>query len=133
MKKEEIFTLIVVILIIIGEIFSNMFTKKSMEEMEKRLEDFKMISIKNIEEKSISKEDMIGKVHELVSFWRGKVRVLAYFLEHEDLENVEIQLNECISYLEVDEPEETVSRIEETIYDVNNIKDKQKVCLKNIF
>ena len=88
MKKEIIIVVIIVILIIIGHIITQNYTKKFFENIS--------VSLEKIEEKidndNIEKQNLKNELDDIQEKWNEKYDILAYYIEHDELEKVETQL-----------------------------------------
>lgn len=170
MKKEEIITASIMILIIVLEIFIQCYTKKSIEKLTSDLKELKEMTLeaqkeqedseekesnqnkekngKNMEEndepnsenKSESNKendtknsDLSKKSQEIFKEWLKNFNVMAYFIEHDELEKVNTQMRLIMAEYEAKSLEDAVPEIEEGIFILEHIEDRQKITWKNIF
>jgi len=128
MKKEEIITIIIIIFIIGAEIITQKHTNNSLDELDAKL--------KNLKEMTLSKQYSNGELkqtmEEIGENWKKKDDILSYYLEHEELEKIYTQIKKIKAHFETDLEEEVVPEIEEGIYLLDHLKDKQKLNLKNV-
>ncbi len=128
MKKEEIITIINIIFIIGAEIITQKYTNNSLDELDAKL--------KNLKEMTLSKQYSNGELkqtmEEIGENWKKKDDILSYYLEHEELEKIYTQIKKIKAHFETDLEEEVVPEIEEGIYLLDHLKDKQKLNLKNV-
>lgn len=129
MKKESIVTFIIVIFIIIGECISNSHTKEKLGKVEDELSNLKEEILNSDEEINY----YIEKVSNIYENWEEENELLSYYLEHDELEKINTQIILVKGYLESDSPQDSIPDIEEGIYIINHIKEKQAFNLKNIF
>ena len=126
MKKEEIITIIIIIFIIGAEIITQKYTNNSLDELDAKL--------KNLKEMTLSKQYSNGELkqtmEEIGENWKKKDDILSYYLEHEELEKIYTQIKKIKAHFETDLEEEVVPEIEEGIYLLDHLKDKQKLNLK---
>ena len=54
-------------------------------------------------------------------------------MEHDELEKVNTQIVLVRGFLESDTPEDSIPEIEEGIYILEHIKEKEKLSIKNVF
>lgn len=128
MYKEIIITIVIIVLVIAGDFFSQSFTEKNIEEMNVKLDELQRVII---EEKDYSKiKTMINEIGEE---WDRKGNIMAYYLEHDELEKVTTQLYEISGYIEIGQIDECVPFIYNCKFLLNHIKDKEVFNLKNIF
>ena len=131
MKKEIIICIIIFILIIIGNILTEKYTSNSVEVITGSLKDLRKDILNNIE--NVDKESTLEKINEVDEDWHKYYNLLAYFIEHNELEKAETNLIAVKSYIEGEEYGEGISKIDETIFVLEHIERKYKVTLQNIF
>lgn len=174
MKKEEIITASIMILIIVLEIFIQCYTKKSIEKLTSDLKELKEMTLeaqkdqedseekgsnknkestneKNVEnmeendepnsenksesnkENETKNSDLSKKSQEIFKEWLKNFNVMAYFIEHDELEKVNTQMRLIMAEYEAKSLEDAVPEIEEGIFILEHIEDRQKITWKNIF
>lgn len=134
MKKEEIITAFIVLAIIIAELLSQKFTRNVAKEMEDKMENINNEILAIVDEKNKGKEQEISqRTKELYDEWEKKTDTLAFYIDHSELEKINVQLNKVIGYLEIGMPDEATVEMKEGIFKMEHIKLKQQLCLKNIF
>ena len=131
MKKEIIICIIIFILIIIGNILTEKYTSNSVEVITRSLKDLRKDILNNIE--NVDKKYTLEKINEVDENWHKYYNLLAYFIEHNELEKAETNLIAVKSYIEGEEYGEGISKIDETIFVLEHIERKYKVTLQNIF
>ena len=129
MRKELIITILVFLIIIISDIFLQNYIKGSVEEIKNDLENLK----KEVLDSGIESKELEEKVKKIYEKWEIKNKVLTFFVEHDELEKVNTELNKIKGYFEVDMKDDSMTDINETIYVLEHIREKQKVSLKNVF
>ena len=87
MHKEIIITVIIVILIIVLNVITQDYTQDTAEIMQSKLEEIKVDleagkEIKDIEE----------KLKKTIEEWNNRKNILAYYLEHDEIEKIETEL-----------------------------------------
>ena len=128
MKREAIITLIIILLIIAGEWITQNYTNKKMSNLQDELYLLKEEILENKE-----KEYLIEKTEKIYNNWEEENEVLSYYLEHNELEKVNTQIILIKGYLESDAPQDSIPDLEEGIYILEHIKEKEAFNLKNIF
>lgn len=128
MYKEIIITVIIVVLVIVGDVLSQRYTEACVEEMNNDLENLKEIILSNSDNKKIN-----SNISSIENKWEEMKEKLVYYLEHDELEKVNTQLTEIKGYLEADEAKESISKIENCKFLLTHIKDKEAFNFKNIF
>ena len=119
MKRELIIVSIIIVCIIIGSMVAQNNTKRKIAETDNELENLKneiVESNKNYEE--LNKE--IDKI-------------LSLYIEHNELEKINLSLKTIKGFIEVDITNESVQEIEKCIATLDHIEEKQAFNIKNIF
>lgn len=129
MKKEIIIVVIIVILIIIGHITTQNYTKKFFENIS--------VSLEKIEEKidndNIEEQNLKNELDDIQEKWNEKYDILAYYIEHDELEKVETQLISMNANIKVQDYDKTIEELEKCKFILEHIKDKDSLKLVNIF
>ena len=129
MKKEIIIVVIIVIVIIIGHIITQNYTKKFFENIS--------VSLEKIEEKidndNIEKQNLKNELDDIQEKWNEKYDILAYYIEHDELEKVETQLISMNANIKVQDYDKTIEELEKCKFILEHIKDKDSLKLVNIF
>ena len=127
MHKELIICIVLVILIIIGDIITQNYTKNTVNYLTGELENLG---------KSLSAKDdnkAYEKISEIDNKWKKAHDKLAYYIEHDELEKVETNFTACKSLAKNGEYEQAISELEKTVYVLDHITDKYSFNLVNIF
>ena len=128
MRKEAIISIVLIIIIIIGNIITQNYAEKTIKTLTSKLDELKI----DIEEEKKGK-GIDKNMDEIIEKWDRKHVKLAYFIEHNELERIEINLIGMKSYIRDMEKTEAVSKIEETKFLLENLEKKYKIHLENIF
>lgn len=129
MKKEKIITITVILFIILAEIISQNYTNSTVKEFETKLQDLKNCAYSS----DFESKELIEKATILNNDWKKRHNILAYYLEHEEIEKVDVAMTKILANFQVDQKEEATCEIAEGIYLLKHIYQKQRLCLKNIF
>lgn len=131
MAKELIISIIIVVLIFIGNTITENYTRESIDETTNNLESLREEIKKGEDEvdENIAKEK-IDKIHEQ---WNSRYEKLAYYIEHDELEKVKTELTGLRGYIEKEEYSEAIPELDKSVYILEHIKDKTALNLKNIF
>lgn len=129
MKKEIVIVLCLVILIIIGHVYTQKYTKNFFEDMSNELNYMKEKILKGNVDNSELKEN----IENIKEKWDEKYDKLAYYIEHDELEKVEIQLVLISANVEVANYEKCIEELEKCKFMLEHIKDKDALQLVNIF
>ena len=126
MNKEIILSAILLIFIFTANYFTRNYTQKSIEEVTQKLESLKT--------EMLEKREQTGeKYDELEKIWLEKYEVLAYYIEHDELEKVSSELFQLKGSIQTDQVDEGIPTIENCKFILDHIKDKDKFEIKNIF
>ena len=127
MYKEMIISVILVILIFIGDFITQKYTKDMVSSL---IDEFGKLKQSLI---NASKEDSEIEVNEIEQKWDKAHDKLAYYIEHDELEKVETNLTSCKSLAETENYDLAISELEKTVFVLNHITDKYAFNLENIF
>ena len=127
MYKEMIISVILVILIFIGDFITQKYTKDTVSSL---IDEFGKLKQSLI---NASKEDSEIEVNEIEQKWDKAHDKLAYYIEHDELERVETNLTSCKSLAETGNYDIAISELEKTVFVLNHITDKYAFNLENIF
>ena len=131
MTKELIISIIIVILIFIGNAYTQNYTKASVDETSNNLSELREEIVKDENEVDTNfANQKISQIHEQ---WDKRFEILAYYIEHDELEKVETELTGLKGYIEKEEYKEAVPELDKSVYILEHIKDKNAFNLKNIF
>lgn len=127
MKKEIVISAIIIIIVIIGNIITQNYTKKCAREINKEL-----LEIKEIVNQQ-QKEVLENKIKQVSHNWDEMQEKLAFYIEHDELEKVETELRGLKGYIEKEEHTEALAELDKSIFILEHIKEKTSLNLKNIF
>lgn len=128
MYKEVIITIMIVVLIFCVDTLTNRYTVEATRNLSN---DLAMIR-EELKDESNTQE-IRAKIDEIFSKWKQYYNVLAYYIEHDELEKVETELTMLKAYEESKKYDECVNTIDTTIFILNHIEDKEKFMLRSIF
>ena len=129
MRKEWIICGIVLLLIGITNTITQNYTNQSVETMDTQLENLKQKLI----QEEVEKEDVEQEFENAMEHWKERYKILAYYIEHDELEKVETELTSLKGNIQVEQYEEGVPDLEKSIFILNHIKEKFKLNIKNVF
>ena len=131
MTKELIISIIIVVLIFVGNSVTENYTGESIDETKQSLFDLREEIMKNEDEIDVtSAKQKIDNIHEQ---WDSRYEKLAYYIEHDELEKVKTELTGLRGYIEKEEYSEAVPELDKSMYILEHIKEKTALNLKNIF
>ncbi len=129
MKKELIITIIIIIAIIIADICTQNYTKKCVHEIDEKLQNIKQ---ECLEEESDNLK-LAQDVDEVYQEWTKKSDKLSFYLEHDELEKVHSSLRIIKGFFESDEINDSIPELENCMYILYHIQEKEAFKFKNIF
>lgn len=126
MLKEMIISIIIVVSIVLLDVVTQRYTDESVSQTSSMLTDLK-------EKISRGEDDLNNNLKEIANRWDEKRKKLAYFIEHDELEKVDVNLTNLKSYIEVSDFDMAVYSIDEAEYILEHIKQKNSFSLVNVF
>lgn len=128
MYKELIICIILVILIFSLDSITQKYTKNSTNEMTDKLE-----TLKNQIRENSNKEEKQNLVDEIYSKWEEFHDISAIYIEHNELEKVEINMVACRDFIRQEIYDMAANEIEKTIFGLEHIQDKYAFSMINVF
>lgn len=129
MAKETIVCTIIIITIISLDFITQKYTENIFEQISSELSSVREESVSEVP----SDEKMEKNLQDVNSIWNKSRKKLAYFIEHDELEKVEKNFTNLQSAIELQEYSTALSKVDESIFILNHIKDKNQFNLENIF
>lgn len=129
MKKELIIIIGIILLVIIGNIITQNYTKQCIARVNENLEDLK----ENVQSTQRDNTKLKEKMTNLEKDWDEMQEKLAFYIEHDELEKVETQIFLLKGHIEGELYKETLSEIEKCSFILEHIADKTALDIKNIF
>ena len=128
MKKEIIICFVIIIAVVILNIITINYTKESVKslkiELSKIQEDIEKAKYVNL---------LIEKISNLKNKWEDSYAILAYYIEHDELEKVHLYIVGIDSNVNSDEYSQAIGELDKCDYILEHIEDKYSLSLKNIF
>lgn len=131
MLKELIISIVIIVIIFIGNSFTENYTRKSISQTSDDLIELREELIKD--ENQINSEVVEEKINEIHEKWDTKYEKLAYYIEHDELEKVETELTSLRGYIQINEFSEAIPELDKSVYILEHIKNKTAFNLRNIF
>ena len=129
MYKELVICIVIIIGIIVLNFITENFTKESVSFLTDEL-----IGLRNeITEENIQNDEIKDRVNNIYTKWIDRYNVLAYYIEHDELEKVETNLVLLISAIEAGEYSDAIGELDEDVFILRHIQEKNSFDLKNIF
>ena len=127
MYKEIIICLIVLVIVMLLNITTQNSTKSSVLIVTDELDSLRKVVI---DEKVNESNEIIDKI---LNIWDAEYEKLSYYIEHNELEKVKVELVELKANIEVEQFKEATGNIDRAIYLLEHIKQKTELQVKNIF
>lgn len=127
MYKETIICAFIIILIVVLDIVTQNYTKKSTIEITECLSELR----KEVEDNNL--ENAKKKLEELEQKWEEKHDKLAYYIEHDELEKVDTSIVQVKSFVQNDDSASAIAELETGKFVLEHIERKYKFNLQNIF
>lgn len=129
MYREIIISVLIIVSIFTFDKMTQRYTDKTINNAMQDLNSIKQ----NIKEEIIDNKEVVKKCNEKYQKWLRYHKYLAFYIEHNELEKVEINYVAGKSLIEMEKYEEAIAEIEKTIFVMQHINDKYSVNLENIF
>lgn len=129
MHKELIICIVVVAIITVADIFTQNFTNEVISYMDSELSELK----ENLIVDDIDKEFVDKKINEIFENWEERKEKLAYYIEHDELEKVNIELSSLKANILVEEYGQGIPNLDVCVFILKHIKEKTEIKVKNIF
>lgn len=127
MFKETVICIIIIIAIFSLDIFTQEYTKNTMNEIVKVLVDLKDEILKE------DKKEIEIRIQKLDDKWNEKHDKLAYYIEHDELEKVDTAIVTMKSYVQTEDYSSAIAELEEGKFVLEHIQKKNAFNLENIF
>jgi len=127
MLKELIIIIVVVVLVIGFDVLSNNYLIEAVTELSNEL---------NVLREYILKENRTEAQHQMQRVkeqWKEKYKVLAYYIEHDELEKVETELVRLSADIDMEEYKHCINELETSIFILEHIEQKEKLDIISIF
>ena len=131
MKKEIVICTVVILVVVLGNMITQNYTKQCINTLTIQLSELKeKISMK---EKNTTKEELEEKSKEIKENWDNMQETLSYYIEHDELEKVETQLTLLEGEMQTKLYDDAIPEIEKCEFILEHIADKTALSIKNIF
>mgnify|MGYP000097871659 CR=1 FL=1 len=128
MTKEWVISIVIVIAIVIGDIFTMKYTNQSVDEATTALAKMREEIAKEDEE--INSEQVKTQIGNIRDNWNKRHKKLAIYIEHDELEKIETDLS---GYVEKEEYSDAMAQLDMSVYVLEHIKNKTVLSIINIF
>lgn len=129
MTKEILILGIILALIFVGEFITENYTKETIDKISYDLMEMRS---QIVNDKKINVDDDKKNIDDINSYIKSRHDKLSYYIEHNELNKVRTELVILESDIDVEDYQDAVVRIDNSISILNLIKEKSKFNLKNI-
>ena len=127
MVKEIIIIIVVIALVVVLDVISNNYLKESVAELSTQLNELRIFILEENQEEA--KKQMIVVKEE----WAKRYKVLAYYIEHNELEKVETELVRLAADIDMEEYKHCINELNAAIFILEHIQQKEKLDIISIF
>ena len=127
MYKELIIIIVVIILIVGLDVITNKYTKKTLQILSG---DLKILREYILDEDKIKSEEQMKIIKQN---WEERYKILAFYIEHDELEKVETELTGLSADINAQEYKHCIAELDTTIFILEHIQDKEEIQLISIF
>ena len=129
MYRELIISIIIIVLIFSLEYVTQKSSENYLIDTINNINEIK----DEISKESIDNEIIKQKTSEKYEKWTESYKILAYYIEHNELEKIQTSFVEGKSFIEVQEYKNAYVELEKTVFLLEHLKEKYLLKLKNIF
>ncbi len=129
MYKEIVVCILVVILIISMDLISNNYTKKVFSNLNESLG----ILRNEMMEENKDKNKINDEMKNVEQKWNEHLNILSCYIEHNELEKVARQITVIKGNADMEEYGQAVPQLDECVYIINHIVDKERLLVRNLF
>lgn len=127
MYKELIITLIVIVLVIGLDIISNNYLQETVKELSNQLNELRGLILAE------NQQEAQKQMQKVKQEWGERYKVLAYYIEHDELEKVETELVRLSADIDMEEYKHCINELNTSIFILEHIQNKEKLEIISIF
>lgn len=127
MYKELIIIITVIVLVVGLDFITNKYTKNTVDIISDELNIMREYILQE------NKEQSEKQMKNITNKWEERYKILAFYLEHDELEKVKTELTGLSAYLSVEEYNECICKIDTSIFILGHIQEKEEFHLRSIF
>lgn len=131
MYKEIFICIITVVMIIAINTLMEKYTQETVKILSENLVELRN-ELPN-EENENDEETMNKKLDLVCEEWDKRYNILTCYLEHNELEKIETNLTILKSSIECNEYSDAKCKLDEIIFGLHHIEEKNKLDIKNVF
>lgn len=127
MYKEIIIIIVAITLVISLDIVTNNYTKETVEIMRGKLSILREYIFEE------NKEESDLQIPDIEKEWDQRYKILAFYLEHDELEKVNTELTSLKAFLNMEEYSECMNSLDKCVFILEHIQEKEETSLKSVF
>lgn len=127
MYKEIIIIIVAITLVISLDIVTNNYTKETVEIMREKLSVLREYIFEE------NKEESDLQIPDIEKEWDERYKILAFYLEHDELEKVNTELTSIKAFLDMEEYSECMNSLDKCVFILEHIQEKEETSLKSVF
>lgn len=127
MYKEIIIIILVLTIVVSLDVLTNHYTKQSVSAMNAELEELREEILNQNQKKAKH------KIEEILDKWQKRNNIMAYYIEHDELEKVHVQLTGLAANINQKEYPEGMVQLDTTLFLLQHMEEKQKLDTRSIF
>lgn len=132
MYKEIIIIIAILLIVLTLNYITQNYTKFCVSEVSSNLNTLRGKIEENIDTEEIP-EELNNSIKNIHIKWDEMYKKLAFYIEHDELEKVETCLTNIRSNIETEELEHSIENLDNCIFILEHIQDKENLSLANIF
>lgn len=127
MYKELIIIIVAITLVVSLDIVTNNYTKETVEIMRGKLSILREYIFEE------NKEESDLQIPDIEKEWDERYKILAFYLEHDELEKVNTELTSIKAFLDMEEYSECMNSLDKCVFILEHIQEKEETSLKSVF
>lgn len=127
MYKEIIIIIVAITLVVSLDIVTNNYTKETVNIMREKLSVLREYIFEENKEKSDQ------QIPDIENEWDERYKILAFYLEHDELEKVNTELTSLKAFLNMEEYSECMNSLDKCVFILEHIQEKEETSLKSVF
>lgn len=127
MYKEFIIIMLIITLVLGLDAITNQYTSNSVKKL---CDELFFLKGEILNENQGKSQKQMQSIEEN---WGNIYKVMAYYIEHDELEKVATELTKLAAHIDTEDYQECVSQIDTTVFILEHIQEKEKFDGRSIF
>lgn len=135
MKKEVIAVCSILVIIFTTNYICQVYLNNVADDISENLKELHSICMEYLEKQDNEEKEKIieEKIKEISNKWEKSEQILSLYIEHSELEKIDVNIVRIKSFQEIDEYDEATQAVSECIFMFKHIRQKQRMSLSNLF